>query len=119
MNLNNLIQHQISICNQFKSPQYIPMWDSKLGVALNVKSNLEPINGMRSLPENGTNGWFIWAGEEFNYEPDFFKPLHAIHLIDWCPHIIKFLGLAPGWRFLIADGYEDVWFDENLLENDI
>jgi hypothetical protein len=29
--------------------------------------------------------------------------------------LTKYLGLAPGWRFLIAPGYEDVWFDEILL----
>ena len=28
--------------------------------------------------------------------------------------IKKYLGLAPGWRFLIAGDYEDVWFDERL-----
>lgn len=24
------------------------------------------------------------------------------------------LGLPPGWRFLLADGYEDVWEDASL-----
>ena len=28
---------------------------------------------------------------------------------------LPYLGLAPGWRFLIAPGYEDVWYDEKLL----
>jgi hypothetical protein len=29
----------------------------------------------------------------------------------------RYLGLAPGWRFLIGeDGYEDVWFDPDLLQ---
>jgi hypothetical protein len=23
--------------------------------------------------------------------------------------------LGPGWRFLVAPGQEDVWFDPNLL----
>ena len=27
----------------------------------------------------------------------------------------EMLGLGPGWRFLIAPGHEDVWFDANLL----
>jgi hypothetical protein len=26
-----------------------------------------------------------------------------------------YLALPPGWRFLIAPDYEDVWFDESLL----
>jgi hypothetical protein len=28
---------------------------------------------------------------------------------------MKYLGLAPGWRFLVAPGYKDVWFDAKLL----
>jgi hypothetical protein len=29
----------------------------------------------------------------------------------------KYLGLALGWRFLIAPEYEDVWYDTNLLKD--
>ena len=35
--------------------------------------------------------------------------LHAVHLADHCPSVLPYLGLPPGWRFLIAPGYEDVW----------
>ena len=48
-------------------------------------------------------------------QTDFFKPLHVAHLDDWCLQIIKYLGLPPGWRFLIAGDYEDVWFDKSFL----
>ena len=47
---------------------------------------------------------------------DFFVPLHIEHLKDWCPSVLKYLGLPAGWRFLIAPEYEDVWFDSGLLE---
>ena len=62
-----------------------------------------------------TSGWYIWAGEEFSKDPNFFMPLHIGHLKEWCPEIVKYLGLGPGWRFLIAPGYEDVWEDKSLL----
>jgi len=29
---------------------------------------------------------------------------------------MKYLGLAPGWRFLVAPNYEDVWEDYDLLK---
>ncbi|WP_441007151.1 immunity protein Imm33 domain-containing protein, partial [Neisseria meningitidis] len=36
----------------------------------------------------------------------------------WRPEIIPFLTLPPGYRFLIGEnGYEDVWFDELLLND--
>jgi hypothetical protein len=44
-----------------------------------------------------------------------FLPLHVMHLDEWCPDVMRFLGLPPGWRFLVADGYQDVWDDPSLL----
>jgi hypothetical protein len=88
-------------------------WE-KVGVASNVRSGLQPINGVRCLPENGTTGWYIWAGETMSNDPDFFEPLHVAHLQEWCPAVIPFLELPPGWRFLIAPGYQDVWFDHEV-----
>ena len=51
-----------------------------------------------------TSGWYVWAGEAFSDAPDFFQPMHIEHVISRCPEILPYLGLAPGWRFLIADG---------------
>jgi hypothetical protein len=88
---------------------------SKVGIALNVKEGLLPVNGMRVRPVGDTSGWYIWAGAEMSEAPDFFVPLHAEHLEQWCPQIIRFLGLPPGWRFLVAGEHEDVWEDKELL----
>ncbi len=48
-------------------------------------------------------------------DPNFFEPIHLSHLIDGRYHWLKFLGLAPGWRFLWTPDCEDVWFDPKLL----
>ena len=106
---------QAALCRRFGAEFCAASDDSKLGVASNVRTGLQPINGLRHPPQGDTNGWYIWAGEHLSQDPDFFKPLHVSHLEQWCPQVIKYLGLAPGRRFLIADGYEDVWFDEELL----
>lgn len=106
---------QKAICEKYRA-QFIPAPEFlKVGISLNVKENLQPINGLRHPLEGDTSGWYIWAGEQFSEDPNFFVPLHIEHLPDWCPQVIKYLGLAPGWRFLIAPGYEDVWEDKNLL----
>jgi hypothetical protein len=86
-----------------------------VGIARNVRDGLLPIHGLRVRPEPGTTGWFIWAGGEMSPDADFFVPLHVGHLDAWCPSVIKFLGLPPGWRFLVAGDYEDVWADPGLL----
>jgi hypothetical protein len=89
--------------------------DEKLGVALETLGQY-PINGLRHKPESGTCGWYIWCGEDLSADPEFFKPLHVAHLSERLPAALPYLGLAPGWRFLLAPGHEDVWFDASLLE---
>ena len=88
--------------------------DDKLGIALQTLGT-NPLNGLRIKPENGTCGWYIWAGGEMSEDREFFQPLHVSHMEQRCPEAVPYLGLAPGWRFLIAPGYEDIWFDEDLL----
>ena len=85
----------------------------KIGVSLNVREGLYPLNGLRCNPSGDTCGWYIWAGE-WSDDPGFFKPLHVVHLPEWCPEVLPFLRLPPGWRFLIAPEHEDVWYDEKL-----
>ena len=87
----------------------------KVGISANVRNGVTPINGLRHVPEGDTTGWYLYAGTELRDDHDFFLPLHVDHLDDWCPCIRQYLGLPPGWRFLVADGYEDIWFDESLV----
>ena len=87
----------------------------KVGISLSALDGKMPINGLRHNIEGETTGWYIWGGEEFSSDPDFFKPLHVKHLKEKCPQIIKFLGLPPGYRFLTDGKYEDVWEDLTLL----
>ncbi len=108
---------QIAICEKYNTDVYPAPSASKMGVSENVRNkNLYPINGLRHPPEGDTNGWYIWAGETFSDDDNFFQPLHTSHLQIWKPEITKFLALPPGYRFLLGEnGYEDVWFDESLL----
>ena len=75
-----------------------------------------PIHGLRHARAGQSSGWFIWAGREVDRsDEEFFKAAHIAHLPDQLPEVLPFLALPPGWRFLLAPGYEDVWFDETLL----
>lgn len=95
---------------------YVPcLPSSKVGIARNVREGLLPLNGLRINPVGDTNGWYIWAGPEMSQDPGFFVPLHVEHLKDWCPEAIRFLGLPPGWRFLVAGDQQEVWEDVELL----
>lgn len=107
---------QKEVCRKYGVQHFPALAHLKVGIALNVKSGLLPLNGLRHPPEGDTTGWYIWAGQEFSTAPDFFKPLHVAHVAEWCPEVLRFLGLPPGWRFLVAGSYEDVWEDPSLLE---
>lgn len=102
------------LCKE-KGYNYVPTsLDSKLGFAITTQGRV-PINGLRHPPSGDTYGWYIWCGEELSQDPDFFAPLHSRHLVERCPEVIRFLGLPPGCRFLVAGDYVDIWFDESLL----
>jgi len=88
--------------------------ESKLGFALSTKG-LAPLNGLRHPAQGETNGWYLWCGEKYSRAADFFQPLHTRHVYESYPQVAKLLGLPPGYRFLLAGDYLDVWYDESLL----
>ena len=89
-----------------------PLWLNS-GLAFDTKER-RPIHGLRHPVTIDTTGWYIWCGE-FSESPDFFKPVHTAHLEQILPEVLPFLGLPPGYRFLLADSIEDIWFDDSLL----
>lgn len=89
--------------------------DLKSGFALSTRGQT-PINGLRHPLEGGTTGWYIWCGEQFSDASDFFASLHTSHIYEDYPELIKLLGLPPGYRFLLAGDYLDVWYDAALLD---
>jgi hypothetical protein len=114
--MTNRHREQVRICEQHGA-QPVPAPDHlKVGIAWNVRQGLQPVNGLRINPEGDTTGWYLWAGEEWSDDPGFFVPLHVAHLPDWCAAVMPYLQLPPGWRFLIAPGHEDAWYDEQLLQ---
>lgn len=114
--MSDLVSQQKEVCLRFNA-DYEPMdLNLMVGVSKNFLSGVLPLNGLRNPPEGQACGWFLWAGEEFSEAQDFFEVCHAHHLVDRCPKVTRYLGLAPGWRFLLAGDYEDVWFDAKLLE---
>ena len=108
------LPEQIATCQRFGS-EIVPVAPAlKVGIALATLQEI-PLHAMRIPEEGGACGWYIHAGE-YSEHPDFYQPLHVSHLKDYCPQIIPYLALAPGWRVLLAPGYEDVWLDETLLK---
>jgi len=109
------VRRQHELCGQYGVEWVEASGHLKVGIALNVRTSLRPLNGLRHRPEGDTTGWYIWAGQTLSEDPDFFEPLHVAHLAEWCPLVVEYLGLPPGWRFLVDSNYRDVWYDKTLL----
>lgn len=102
-----LEEQQQSYCKELNE-RCVPLSpDSRVGIALETQGKV-PINGLRHPPEGNMNGWYLWPGEQFPSAADAFSPVQPHHLIDLRPEVIKFLGLPPGYRFLLADDVVDV-----------
>jgi hypothetical protein len=114
---NKLLMIQESICRKYNAAFLEPDGDKIVGVAGSLDGSVIPLNGLRHPQTGTTSGWYIWAGE-YSAKKDFFKPMHLKHLIELYPDVAPYLGLPPGWRFLVDTGqaYEDVWQDDDLLK---
>ncbi|MFL1565401.1 hypothetical protein ACI77J_30115 [Pseudomonas sp. O64] len=109
------VRKEQSICEWQGVTPDRPQSGSKIGIALGTLG-LQPINGLRVNPENGTNGWYLWCGMEWSEADDFFSSLHVGHITDYLPEVVEYLDLPPGYRFYIdGNNFEDVWLDPELV----
>ena len=110
----SVIDEQQRLCEKYQSVFVNSPLELKVGISLSVKEGVLPIHGLRHPLEGDTTGWYIWSGD-FSDDPNFFKPVLVKDLKNWNRSLVKYLGLAPGWRFLFTYDYEDVWEDLSLL----
>ena len=106
---------QAAVCDRFGVECRASEPLHKVGLALS-SLGLQPLNGLRHPPAGDTTGWYIWGGLDLSTSDDFFQPIHVDHLGEVLPTVVPYLGLPAGWRFQLAMGHEDVWFDADLLD---
>jgi YD repeat-containing protein len=114
--LSEISGRQRRVCLEHQVMCDPPNPGTKVGVALTSKAAGLPLNGLRHPPGGDANGWYFWWGGEPSSAADFFAPLHVEHVAEEVPDAVDFLALPPGWRFLKAGEYVDVWFDPELLK---
>ena len=102
------------LCHRYGAAFESTLPGDKIGFAT-ATSGLKPINGLRHPLTVGTSGWYVWCGESFSESADFFEPQHASHIYEILPAASHLFGLPPGYRFLLAGDYLDVWYDGKRL----
>ena len=109
---------QKAICLKYGA-QFTPTdLDLFIAISDNADGKTYPIHGLRLPQEGHRSGWFIWAGDDFSDDADFFKLIHGKHLEERCPEVMQFLGLPQGFRFVIDDeGNMKAHFDPEVIDN--
>jgi hypothetical protein len=103
---------QARICRRFGAQPDVPAPVTVVGVG---PLDRQPLNGLRHRAVGQSNGWYVWSGD-LSDDDDFFRPVHVEHMSELAPASVAYLALPPGWRFQVALGHEDVWYDAELLE---
>ena len=107
---------QQATCTRFGASFEPPDDSEMVGLARVARTGRWPVHGLRHPAEGQSCGWFIWAvDDEIPTDPAAFEPVHVAHLAEDLPCVVPYLALPPGWRFLLAPDYEDVWYDPSLL----
>jgi hypothetical protein len=108
----SLQEIQQRICRTYGAGFDPPAPRSKLGLAIQTLDRL-PIKGIRLDPTETTCGWYIYAGEEWSDDADFYKPICVEHLTQYCRFALPFICLPPGWGFMTdGKGFIDVWRED-------
>ena len=121
LKVNNIekefLENQKAICKKYNAEFLAAPFNKLIGIALSSFDSFNmPVNGLRHPVESmQSTNWYLWVGE-YSDAADFFQPVHIGLLLEICPKAINYLGLSPGWRFLFDNQYEDVWYDESLLD---
>jgi len=108
-------EEQKALCSRYNVAFVRTPPAEKIGFAASTEG-FTPVNGLRHPQTAETSGWYIWCGESFSESVNFFEPLHAAHVYERIPEARHLLGLPPGYRFLLAGEYLDVWYDEKLFK---
>src|ERR1700761_526476 len=102
---------QAGICIKYGADLCVTPENGMIALSKTFSKSAVPINGLRHPLEGTMSGWFIWSGELSVVEYSF-EPVHATHLEQIYPTLIKYIGLAPGWRFLFDENYGDEGYED-------
>ena len=114
MSPEQLQEAQKTTCEKY-GVEFVPLTDTSISGLARGTLGLNPVNGLRHPAQSDASGWYVWCGEEFSAAADFFAPVHTNHLYEELPQVAPYLALPPGYRFLVAGNYVDIWFDQSLL----
>lgn len=107
-------REQTALCERLGTRPHFVEGGDRLGASRSFFDPGFPVEGVRCPPSGDTCGWFLWVGD-YSTDSNFFVSVNVLQVIQARPEIGPYLSLPPGWGFITAPGYEDVWQDAKLL----
>ena len=114
---SSIVDEQRRVCEQYKATFVPRLPVLKVGIC----ARREGRNSADSWIEDGSRPWHDGLVHLAQATSQAERVFHRCTLNTCQSGVLRrqFLGLPPGWRFLIADGFEDVWYDAKLLPGTI
>lgn len=107
---------RVSVCKKYGAIPFHPSQDEVLLVAMDTLNQL-PLNAVRTNPESGCCGWYVWGGAEAEVDCGEFSRMHLSYVPRYLSELDDYLSLPPGFRILMAGSHVDVSYDNSLLIN--
>lgn len=109
------IRRQIQTCERLEADFVVASADALIAFCEPFDAECGVVHGLRSVAAGRQTGWHVWTGDADADDIGFFNVLHVRDFVSLCPAVGPFLGLAPGWRFIVDGGGPRAWFDPSLL----
>ena len=102
-----------STCEKYSSEVAYPIITQKIVISEGIETEY-PIEGVRYDVDGKMSGWWITT-DLYNGDISSLKQIefHQLYLVR--PELIKYLALSTGFRFFLEETKDDVWFDQEVL----
>lgn len=91
--------------------EFSPIRPDQLVVISDGVYENEPTEGVRYTSPQHMSGWWLTT-DRYNGDINTLKTVHAHHVSEKRPDLVKYFGLPFGYRFFARE--DDVWFDSKV-----
>ncbi len=115
-NFEEIQQTQQECCEHYSS-NYTPTELEQLVVISDgIYEGAVPVEGVRYPSPSHMTGWWLTT-DNYNGDVDTLQSVHFRHIVEKRPELAIYMGLKPGYRFLLGGKDEHVWFDEKVAND--
>ena len=114
--ITHLLEVQQKCCEHY-SAQYTPVDEEQMVVISDGVYEGLPLEGVRYPSPDHMSGWWLTT-DEYNGDTSSLKTVHYIHIVESRPEVAIYMALPPGYRFMLGGEQEQVWFDEEVANDE-